>query len=133
MSTNVTAPAATTAPMVNNRGEEFHLLPEWSGNTAAERLHEWLTVSHGNVFTVLEHVSKSGMTRDIVVHIPTGDVRFPMKWASGPVANVLGWSIRKNKSGIRVQGCGMDMGFHLVYSLSAALYGEGYALDHHWL
>jgi hypothetical protein len=27
----------------------------------------------------------------------------------------------------------MDMGFHLVYELAAAVYGDGYVLKHQWL
>jgi len=38
---------------------------------------------------------------------------------------------------LRVGGCGMDMGFHIVYSLSLALYGSandgGYTLSQEWL
>jgi hypothetical protein len=32
-----------------------------------------------------------------------------------------------------VQGCGMDMGFHVVYSLSQTLFNDGYALKQRWL
>jgi hypothetical protein len=49
------------------------------------------------------------------------------------VAAVL--DMRCDKSGgVRVRGCGMDMGFHLTYTLSAKLYGYenggGYAIKH---
>jgi hypothetical protein len=50
---------------------------------------------------------------------------------SGFVADTLGWT-RGNK-GIRVSGCGMDMGFHLVYSFAQALFKNGYALKQAWL
>jgi len=50
-----------------------------------------------------------GKTRDITWH----------------AANVLGDKLGK-REGIRVPGCGMDMGFHLVYSLSSALYPNGF-------
>jgi hypothetical protein len=53
-------------------------------------------------------------------------------------------------NGVKVAGCGMDMGFHLIYSLSYALFPKGtdaphgtrngvpdsdggYALKHEWL
>lgn len=36
-------------------------------------------------------------------------------------------------NGIKVEGAGMDMGFHLVYSLSQRLFGDGYKLSHRWL
>ena len=38
--------------------------------------------------------------------------------------------------GYKVGGCGMDMGFHLVYTLSSLLYKKdrgGYELRHEWL
>lgn len=50
------------------------------------------------------------------------------------VAEVLGWRKSKFGNGIVVMGCGMDMCFHTVYSLSRALFPEigersGYALN----
>lgn len=109
------------------------LLPKWSDNDSAQRLHAAFTRSDFNAFTSLEHVSRSGMARDIVLYASTGDLSAPLAWLSRPAADVLGWSMRSNKYGIRVSGAGMDMGFHLVYSLSAALYGDGYALTQRWL
>jgi hypothetical protein len=38
-----------------------------------------------------------------------------------------------DRNGIRVGGCGMDMGFHLVYTLSRALFDDGYYVKHEWL
>jgi len=49
------------------------------------------------------------------------------------VAKALGWSPREGEEGVVVHGCGMDMGMHTVYELSAALFGDGYALKHQWL
>jgi hypothetical protein len=40
------------------------------------------------------------------------------------VARVLGEKLRDG--GLGVGGCGMDMGFHLVYSLSRALFPTGF-------
>lgn len=48
------------------------------------------------------------------------------------VSTVLGWA-RGKRDGIRVSGCGMDMGFHLVYNLSLVLYGSGDALKQRWI
>jgi hypothetical protein len=57
---------------------------------------------------------------------------------SSIVSDVLEW--RYNDEGsVVVGGCGMDMGFHLVYCLSSVLFrGEtekdaGYALKQRWL
>ena len=43
------------------------------------------------------------------------------------------------KDGLVVKGCGMDMGFHVVYTLSSLLFRDtakgdaGYCLNHAWL
>jgi hypothetical protein len=73
--------------------------------------------------TILRHVSRSGMTRHIsVIQIrPDGTVR---DWTHS-VAKVLGNKV-DDDGGMKVSGCGMDMGFDVVYSLSRALYGDGY-------
>lgn len=81
------------------------------------------------VYTVLEHVSKSGMTRDIRVLIPftADDGRVDFWHPNHAVGAVLGLrSGRSCHDGIRVSGCGMDMGFHLIYSLGYALWPEGF-------
>lgn len=77
------------------------------------------------VYTVLRHVSSSGMSRDIDLYIFRDNrPRYLTQWA----ATALDWPMSKN-SGIRVGGCGMDMGFHLVYSLSSVLYPHGFGIE----
>lgn len=80
------------------------------------------------VHTVVRHVSRSGMQRSITVLAQDGRELWNV---SGQVARALGWRY-DNHDGVTVKGCGMDMTFHLVYSLSQTLYGarEGYALKH---
>ena len=74
------------------------------------------------VYTTLNHVSRSGMTRDISMRIvKDGEIRSIDYLAR----IVLGEKEAKN-GGIRVGGCGMDMGFHLVYTLSYYLYPDGF-------
>lgn len=87
------------------------------------------------VYTVLRHVSQSGMSRDISLFI-VEDNR--LRNITYKVAIALGEK-PKDKNGqrvIRVNGCGMDMGFHLVYGLSSVLYPNedrgGYKLSHEW-
>lgn len=73
------------------------------------------------VYTVLKYVSRSGMMRHIqlkIVH--DGDICDITYHA----ARVLGDSIAKD-GGIRVAGCGMDMGFAVVYNLGAVLWPNG--------
>jgi hypothetical protein len=86
------------------------------------------------IYTQLNHISQSGMMR----HIQLRQIKnnYPLDW-SRLVAVALDWKEAKNKfgsyNGIKVGGCGMDMGFHLVYTLSRVLYNDGYAIKHNWL
>jgi hypothetical protein len=72
--------------------------------------------------TILRHVSQSGMSRAISVIDPADaqDVSYL-------VARALGEKVDQRWGGIKVTGCGMDMGFHLVYALSSVLYRAGWA------
>jgi len=49
------------------------------------------------------------------------------------VANVLKWTYKDKTNSVGVGGCGMDMGFHLVYTLASVLYNDGYALTHRYI
>lgn len=74
------------------------------------------------VYTILRHVSRSGMQRriDLYAMSPEGPV-----YLSGLAACAMGENV-SDKGGIVVGGCGMDMGFSLVYNLSAVLYPHGF-------
>jgi hypothetical protein len=94
-----------------------------------ERLIEEMPVG-STVYTVLRHVSRSGMQRAISVHVIEGGKVYDWSYRA---SKVLGWSLHRSEQGLKVDGCGMDMGFHLVYSLSQVLHGDGYALNHRWI
>jgi len=74
------------------------------------------------VYTTLNHVSSSGMFRRIGVR---AIVNNEPQYLDGLVMLALGIK-RGDKEGVPMGGCGMDMGFALVYDLSQALYGEGF-------
>ena len=77
---------------------------------------------YSNVYGLVAKVSHSGMTRRIRLFIVTG--KKTIRDISYRAAQVLGWS--ENENGIRVTGCGMDMIFHTISTLSYAL---GYDKD----
>ena len=87
-------------------------------------------------YTILKWVSSSGMSRDMkVVTVHNGEI-IDLTWYLGK----LDIGTIKERSGqrvIRVNGAGMDMGFHVVYSLSAVLYGYqergAYKVNQAWL
>jgi hypothetical protein len=75
------------------------------------------------VYTVLKHVSSSGMSRRIDVLVVTKDGG--IRNITHLVAPVTGFKRSKVDGALTVSGCGMDMGFHVVYSLSRALFEDG--------
>ena len=82
------------------------------------------------VYTVLRHVSRSGMDRVISCFVMGKDHKGEcvLYWVpSSRIARVLGsgWRDDPKRDGTHVAGVGMDMGWHLVYTLSIALYGKG--------
>lgn len=100
----------------------------------------------GDVVTcVLRSVSRSGMSRRIDFYkTKSGEIYY----LSNYIADLL--EMNNDREGVRVGGCGMDMGFAVVYDLGATLWpkgtkkphgrrnGEpdsdgGYALKHRWL
>lgn len=79
------------------------------------------------VYTSITHVSRSGMLRHVrVYHV---DKDGDLCDVTGYVASALGWSRARNGWDIAVPGCGMDMGFHTVYSLGRRLWPDGGPLD----
>lgn len=82
------------------------------------------------VYTILRHVSQSGMSRSIsLVAVANGEI----ERLDFYVARALDSRIDRKYNGIKVGGVGMDMGFDLVYTLSMRLYQDGYALSHRWI
>lgn len=74
------------------------------------------------VYTKLNHVSRSGMMCSITPFVVIDNEPRYLAWS---IAVLFGQS-RDKYDGIRMDGCGMDMGFSLVYNLSSILYPEGF-------
>lgn len=73
------------------------------------------------VYCVLRSVSRSGMSRNIDFYVVRdGD----LVYLTGYMAALMGRKIGKGR-GMKVDGCGMDMGFHEVYSLARTLWPNG--------
>lgn len=62
------------------------------------------------IYTVLRHVSNSGMQREISVKMIDAGRVIHLDWL---VATALGLKQGKH-NGLVIRGCGMDMGFHIV-------------------
>ncbi len=87
---------------------------------AFDTLRKWIKPGD-TVHTILDHVSRSGMSRNIrVILLKDSEALHP----NHSVAVLLGMSRAKKGDGIVVGGCGMDMGFHIVHNLGYALFGH---------
>lgn len=94
---------------------------------ARERLAELGLKPGSEVILKLEHVSRSGMVRwiDCYVVAKVYGRHTPVR-ITRQVAILTGYSYDTGHDGVKVEGCGMDMGFHLVYGLGRTLYREGF-------
>ena len=79
------------------------------------------------VYTVLRHVSRTGMTRGIDVYLVKKSTHV---WITGYVGKAIGcpqsmkdWQQSKV---LRISGCGSDMGFEVVYNLGRVLFPQGF-------
>lgn len=94
---------------------------------AIGKLREWIKPGD-TVYTILDHVSSSGMSRAIrtvLLNCENGkaDATHP-NYAVGKALGLRHWKWQGHEQDALVlSGCGMDMGFHLVYELSYLLYG----------
>lgn len=88
---------------------------------AIARLRSYLSPGD-TVYCILRHVSRSGMQRRIDLYSIKNGQPF---WLSGLAAKALGYRL-SDEQGLVVGGCGMDMGFHLVYSLGRVLFPDGF-------
>jgi hypothetical protein len=77
------------------------------------------------VYTKLDHVSSSGMTRHISVFVARDNQIINITWY---VSQLVEMKRNDKDGGIIIGGCGMDMGFALIYDLSRILYPDGFKL-----
>ena len=74
------------------------------------------------IWTDVKHVARSGMSRSISAH--TIDNNYPWD-ISYLIADAIGLPLDRHLGGIKIRGCGMDMGFEIVYQLGHAMFPNG--------
>jgi hypothetical protein len=99
------------------------------GQDAIAELRKYMTPGT-TVLTILRRVSASGMSRLIDIHVIVDNEPLRFTWTA---ARALGWIYDRKREALRVDGCGLDVGFSTVYNLSSLLHGDGYALKQRWL
>lgn len=78
------------------------------------------------VYTILRHCSASGMTRWLDLYIIKDNTPCRITWQA---AQALGYTYDRKYDALKVGGCGMDMGFHVVYCLSRRLFPDGFGIE----
>jgi len=109
------------------RAEGERLYREQSRATLRKMLKPGQTV-----YCMLRHVSSSGMSRRISLYIVTPAKKGQpagLRNIDGLTATVTGHTLA-DKGGISMGGCGMDMGFALVYALGRAVWPKGTPKPH---
>jgi hypothetical protein len=102
-----------------------------------EKLKSLIESNGMRVHTVLRHVSKSGMYREISPLVIGKDGT--ISHIAYAVACVTGmrYTEKNGHNSIGISGCGMDMGFALVYDLSSTLYPDeergAYKISQDWI
>lgn len=81
-------------------------------------------------YTILRHVSPSGMMRHISIRFV--DKQGDMLSATWHVARLMGYKMAcRGDDAIKVSGCGMDMGTDVVMNLSHVLFPDGADVTDH--
>lgn len=94
------------------------------------RMKEVLEKADYAIYTKLNHVTQSGMTRFISVICIIDNRPYDYSYL---VSKILDSKISNLHGGIKVGGCGMDMGYHLVSNLSYALYETDDKINQRWI
>ena len=85
------------------------------------------------LYTVLRRVSRSGTTRIIDVKLIQGNQPRNLIVLESPCCARDCEQEIKWGGNYRVKGCGMDMGFWLVYELGELVHHDGYYFNQSWL
>lgn len=83
------------------------------------------------VYTIVRHVSSSGMSRNIsafIIKKSEHTKKHELVSIDWYIAKAMDEKRDPKHGGIKVHGCGMDMCFDLVYRLGRTLYPKGFKL-----
>ena len=86
---------------------------------------------YDTIYLNLKHTSKSGMYRVFSLYIADNEKKIFN--IDRLVSEVLQIKYDNKHYGLGVKGCGMDMGFYIVNSLSNELFGKDNALKYSYL
>jgi hypothetical protein len=110
---------------------------------AKKQLLEFFVKEGDTVYTVLRSVAPSGMSRTMSLKVAKNGKILDLTYYASVVLEYPLVEVNGSRA-IRVGGAGMDMGFHVVYSLARVLFRDkyegqadavdaGYSLSQAWL
>lgn len=116
---------SATGEVFQTRHPEYHkddtLLPQAKGKALhiQQTKEKVKAILDGvdTIYGIVRKVSASGMSRDIDLYIIKDN---KLQYLTGYASVILGYTLSKDR-GMKVQGCGMDMVFHCVSSLTSAV------------
>jgi hypothetical protein len=76
------------------------------------------------VHTTVKHVARSGMSRSISCYVIRDD---SPRWIDSLICKAVGYTFDEKREAVKIGGCGMDMGFAIVYDLAYSLWGKNFS------
>lgn len=92
---------------------------------AKERLLTHYINEGDTIYTVLRSVAPSGMSRTMSLKVAQNGRIVDLTYYASVVLDYPLVEVNGSRA-VRVGGCGMDMGFHVVYSLARVLFRDKY-------
>jgi hypothetical protein len=116
--------AASNQRIVCSLCGHFPTTSQFERADAIVRLKDWIKPGD-TLYTEIKNVSRSGMSRVIqVIKINCNNGEPSLSYLGYSIALALDWKYDREREGVKVGGCGMDMGFHMIHTLGYVLYGR---------
>ncbi len=108
---------------------EYYKVSDFTSDQAKETLLSLLG-DKPRIYGICTSVAASGMSRKLHLFVVVGG---EIRNIDFYVAALCGYSRDKKGGEIIRRGCGMDFLFDTVYSVSKAVFDDGYKINHEWL
>ena len=81
------------------------------------------------IYSIVKHTSTSDRTRSIAFYIVKDNEIMDITWY---ISQAFDYPMHKS-GGLNISGSSMDLGFHVVETISRIKFNESYAINHQWL
>jgi hypothetical protein len=90
-------------------------------------LKNTLIKENDEILYQVTHVAKSGMSRHIKFYVIRDNQLLNLTYN---ICNALDYKYKDNTNSLYIRGCGMDMGFAVVFHLGRYLFNDGSRLNY---